>query len=96
MHHAGYGNAGLDNNDVFALCYNTATEDDDENGNGGGGGSTGSPRVVPHPTLPTLWAIATVPPGVTVTLGDIEQVCDYDPDTAWPDCDDALEEASGN
>ncbi len=87
--------------DAAILCFPGATEEEeDENeddndgntGSGGGGGRIVSKRQ--HYTTPGVWVIVWIPPRNTGGghVGEVTVVCDYDPDTWWPDCPDMEEE----
>ena len=90
--------------DAAIQCFPGATEDEDEadedsddNDGNTGSGSGGGGRIVSerqHYTLPNVWVIVWIPPRNTGGgyAGEVTVVCDYDPDTWWPDCPDMEEQ----
>ncbi len=97
--------AGINSEDVADAamqCFPGAKEDDEdeddsEEGNDGNTGSGGGGRIVSkrqHYQRPGVWMIVWIPPRNTGGghVGEVTVVCDYDPDTWWPDCPDMEEQ----
>ncbi len=79
----------------YALIEEEEEGDDDDNNagaGGGGGGGTIVSKTKYH--VPGVWVIWWIPPsnGGGTSIGEVQVVCDYDPDTWWPDCPDMEEE----